>query len=158
MGTGKSTVGRLLAKALKMQHVDTDQLIERRHGPIPRIFQEQGESGFRDIERELAKELAADVGFVISTGGRFMLDTHNARLLSKGNRVFCLVADIDVIMDRVMRRRASRPMLAGPDPRARVLELMKEREAGYGAFEAVSTDERPPTQVVDEIISRLNAR
>lgn len=156
MGTGKSTVGRLLAKQLKMQHVDTDQLIERRHGPIPRIFAEQGEAGFREIERELAKELATDVGFVISTGGRFMLDPHNAKLMTTGNRVFCLVADIDVIMERVMRRRSSRPMLAGPNPRVRVLELLKEREPAYAKFEAVTTDERPATQVVNEILARLN--
>lgn len=155
MGTGKSTVGRLLARRLGRRHLDTDTLIERRHGPIPRIFEEQGEAGFRTIERAIARELATDVGYVISTGGRFMLDPENAALLSEGNRVFCLVAELDVIMDRVMRRRSSRPMLAGPDPRSRVEELLKEREAGYARFEAVPTDERPASRVVDDIIRRL---
>lgn len=155
MGTGKSTVGRLLAGRLGMNHLDTDKMIERRHGPIPRIFEELGEAGFRDIERSIARELSTDVGYVISTGGRFMLDPDNAALLSEGNRVFCLVAELDVIMDRVMRRRSSRPMLAGPNPRARVEELMNERAAGYAKFEAVPTDERPATRVVDDILSRL---
>ena len=155
MGCGKSTVGRLLAQRLSMSHIDTDELIERRHGPIPRIFEEQGEEGFRVIEQNVAKELANDSGYVISTGGRFMLDPHNAALLTPGNRVFCLVADLDIIMKRVMRRRGSRPLLAGKNPRARVEQLMAERAAGYAVFEAVPTDERPATAVVDEIVRRL---
>lgn len=155
MGTGKSTVGRILALRLGMKHVDTDKMIERRHGPIPRIFEEQGEEGFREIERSIANELVTDVGYVISTGGRFMLDPANVAVLRDTNRIFCLVAELDVIMERVMRRRASRPMLAGDDPQARVEELMKERAAGYAQFEAVPTDERPPTAVVDDIVSRL---
>ena len=157
MGTGKSTVGKLLAERLGMQYLDTDQLIERRHGPIPRIFEEQGEAGFRDIERSLAEELACDEGYVISTGGRFMLDEANARLLSDGNRVFCLVAEFDVIFDRVMRRRSSRPMLAGPNPRERIMTLMQERAEGYARFEAVPTDDGPVGKVVEEILRRLEA-
>jgi len=155
MGTGKSTVGRILAHRLDREYVDTDRMIERRHGPIPRIFEEQGEAGFRKIERDIAKELSTDVGYVISTGGRFMLDPDNAALLKEGNRIFCLVADLDVIMNRVMRRRSSRPMLAGDDPRARVEQLMNERAEGYSVFESVVTDERPPSAVADDIISRL---
>jgi len=156
MGTGKSTVGKLLAERLGLEHLDTDHLIERRHGPIPRIFDEQGEAGFRRIERAIAEELACDEGYVISTGGRFMLDEQNARLLSDGNRVFCLVADFDVIFDRVMRRRGSRPMLAGPNPRERILALMEERAEGYSRFEAVPTDEGPVIRVVEDILRRLD--
>lgn len=155
MGTGKSTVGRLLARRLDMEHIDTDQMIERRHGPIPRIFEEQGEDGFRAIERDIAEELAHDSGYVISTGGRFMLDPDNAALLREGNRIFCLVAELDVVMKRVMRRRAQRPLLHGDNPRERVEQLMAERAQGYAAFESVPTDERPPTLVVKDILSRL---
>lgn len=155
MGTGKSTVGRLLAHRLDRTHVDTDRMIERRHGPIPRIFEELGEDEFRSIERGIARELAGDTGYVISTGGRFMLDSHNADLLTPQNRVFALVAELQIIMDRVMRRRSSRPLLAGPDPRERVRLLYEERRAGYANFEQVGTDERPPMRVVDEIMDRL---
>lgn len=156
MGTGKSTVGRLLARELDLEHVDTDRMIERRHGPIPRIFEQLGEDGFREIERSIAEELANDKGYVISTGGRFMLDPHNAELLSAGNRVFCLVADLEIIFERVMRRRGTRPMLDVEDPRARITDLLAERAEGYAVFEPVTTDERPPTAVVNEILRRLN--
>ncbi len=155
MGTGKSTVGRILAHRLGMDHVDTDKMIERRHGPIPRIFEEQGEDGFREIERAIAREISTDKGYVISTGGRFMLDPENVAVLRDTNRIFCLVAELEVVMERVMRRRSSRPMLAGNDPQESVEELMRERAAGYAQFEAVTTDERPPSKVVDDIVSRL---
>lgn len=84
-----------------------------------------------------------------------MLDPHNAKLLEVDNRIFCLVAELDVIMERVLRRKSSRPMLAVDDPRARVQELMQERAEGYARFEAVPTDERPASAVADDIISRL---
>lgn len=156
MGTGKSTVGKILAQRLGLKHVDTDHLIERRHGPIPRIFEAMGEDGFRTIEREVADELALDEGYVISTGGRFLLDPHNAAALTKGNRVFCLVAELEIIFERVMRRRGSRPMLAVENPRERIAELLAERAEGYAKFESIRTDERPPTQVVSEIVRRLD--
>ncbi len=155
MGTGKSTVGKILADRLGLKHLDTDQLIERRHGPIPRIFEQLGETGFREIERSIAEELACDEGYVISTGGRLMIDPGNADLLSAGNRVFCLVADVDIIFERVMRRRGSRPILNVDDPRARIEELLAERAAGYARFEAVPTDENPASRVVDDILRRL---
>jgi shikimate kinase len=155
MGTGKSTVGKVLADRLGLKHLDTDQLIERRHGPIPRIFEQLGETGFREIERSVAEELARDEGYVISTGGHVMIDPGNADLLSEGNRVFCLVANVDTIFARVMRRRSSRPVLNVADPRARIEELLAERAAGYARFEAVPTDENPVSRVVDDIIRRL---
>lgn len=155
MGTGKSTVGRLLAVRLRVKHVDTDHMIERRHGPISRIFAELGEDGFREIEREIARECAHDVGYVISTGGRFLLDQHNADLLTQQNRVFCLAAEIDEIMRRVMKRRATRPLLAGGNPRAKVVALLEERRAAYEQFEQVPTGDEPPMTVVDDILKRL---
>lgn len=157
MGTGKSTIGKLLADRLGLKHLDTDQLIERRHGPIPRIFEQLGEDGFREIERAVAEELACDEGYVISTGGRLMIDQTNADHLSAGNRVFCLVAEVDVIVERVMRRRGSRPILNVEDPRARIEELLAERADGYGRFEAVPTDEGPASRVVDDLLERLRS-
>lgn len=156
MGTGKTTVGRLLAKRLGMEHLDTDAMIQRRFGPIVRIFEEQGEEGFRQIEREIAAEIATDRGFVMSTGGKFMLDPVNAKLVGAVSRVFCLTADPSVILERVNRFGSRRPMLVGAtDREATVRALLLEREPMYSVFEQVATSGRSPSQVVDEIVERL---
>src|SRR5262245_16366328 len=125
MGTGKTTVGRLLAELLEYDFVDTDEMIERRHGAIDALFRERGEEAFRAIEREVAAELAGRRRLVISTGGRMMLDHVIADVLSAGSRVFCLVASPDTIAARVLDGPV-RPLLAGPDPRARIVELLAE--------------------------------
>ena len=117
MGTGKTTVGRLLAQQLGYEFVDTDRVIEERHGKIADLFRSVGEEGFRRIERDLATELADRERLVISTGGRMMLDPHNVASLSRNGRVFCLVATPDEIFDRVVNDdvadRASAPIGTG---------------------------------------------
>lgn len=155
MGTGKTTVGRLVAERLGHDFVDTDVVIEERHGPIPTIFAEQGEAAFREIERNLARELAARTGIVISTGGRMMLDPANAEALGATGRVYCLVADPDEILRRVTTdpSHIERPLLAGPDPRARILELLAERTPLYRRFPQVDTGGRPPAEIADEIVA-----
>jgi shikimate kinase len=153
MGTGKSTVGRLLAERLGYEFVDTDQLIEERHGAIADIFRTRGEDAFRRIERDLAAELATRDRLVISTGGRLMLDPHNAASLGRHGRVFCLVATADEILARVTRDGSSRerPLLAGPDTRQRIVDLLAERAPAYRGFVQISTVGRDPDVVADEL-------
>jgi shikimate kinase / 3-dehydroquinate synthase len=142
MGTGKTTVGRLLAEKLGFEFVDTDQVIEERHGSIADIFRTRGEDAFRRIERELAAELAARDRLVIATGGRLMLDPLNVSSLSRNGRVFCLVATPDEIFDRVTHDTSAteRPLLAVPDPRQRIVELLAERTPDYRRFAQLATD------------------
>jgi shikimate kinase len=154
MGTGKTTVGRLLADLLGYEFVDTDAVIEKRYGPIETIFDERGEAAFRTIEREVAAELAGADRRVISTGGRMLLDPVIAETLGADARVFCLVASPDTIMARVLDGPA-RPLLAGPDPRARIASLLAERAAGYAVFEQVSTDAVTAADVAHELFDRL---
>ena len=154
MGTGKTTVGRLLADLLGYEFVDTDEVIERRYGAIETIFRERGEDAFRAIERELADELADGDRLVIATGGRMMLDAEIAATLGAGARVFCLVASPDTIAARVLDGPV-RPLLAGPDSLARIRQLLAERAAGYSRFEQVSTDSRTPADVARDLAARL---
>lgn len=156
MGTGKSTVGRALAKLLHLEFVDTDHLIEVDHGPIPVIFAEQGEAAFRAIERVVAADLSQRSGLVIATGGRLMLDPANAAALAVTSRVFCLSAPVEVILERVIGDgTAHRPLLDGDDPAGRIRTLLTERAAAYGQFEQVDTVNRSPDELAADIAGRL---
>ncbi len=154
MGTGKTTTGRLLADKLGMVFVDTDAIIEERHGLISDIFRLQGEDAFRAIERELATELADQDGLVISTGGRMMLDPANIAALGRTGRVFCLVATPDEILERVSKdaARVERPLLAVADPYQRIVELLDERSEGYSHFPQVVTTGASPEAIVRDLI------
>lgn len=155
MGTGKTTVGRRLADRLGYEFVDTDQLIEQRHGPIAEIFATQGEPAFRAIERSVAAEVANRFNLVVGTGGGMMLDDANAEALSETGDVFALVASADTILARVMGDSSGvvRPLLEGNDPAGRVRQLLAEREAVYARFQVVSTDGRTPAEVADAILA-----
>lgn len=156
MGTGKTTVGRILAKKLSFEFVDTDHLIETDHGPIPVIFAEQGEEAFRSIEGRVAVALAQRQGLVIATGGRFMLDPHNAAALGASGQVFCLAAPVEVILERVVGDgTAHRPLLDGPDPAARIQALLSERSSQYARFEQVDTNGRTAEAIATEIQRRV---
>ena len=155
MGTGKTTVGRALAERLGAEFVDTDDIIESRHGPIPDIFAEHGEEHFRELEREVARELSTRRDLVISTGGRMMVDDVNAAVLGATSDVVCLTAKVDTILERVSEEIATRPMLQGDDPRARITELLDERAAAYAEFTQVATDDRSVDDIVDEMLTTI---
>jgi shikimate kinase len=91
---------------------------------------------------------------VISTGGRMMLDPEIAATLGSGARVFCLVASPDTIAARVLNGPL-RPLLAGSDPRGRIIELLAERADGYSRFEQVVTDSRTVAEVAHDILDRI---
>jgi shikimate kinase / 3-dehydroquinate synthase len=153
MGTGKTAVGHALAAKLDMEFVDTDELIEARHGPIARIFADLGEAEFRAIERRVARELGEKTGLVIATGGRMILDPENFKSLSKNGRIFCLVATPDEIHQRVINdeTRRDRPLLQVEDPRERIIELMVERQHDYERFPQLITDHAGPDVIADEV-------
>lgn len=156
MGTGKSTVGRLLAKLLDREWLDTDRMIESEHGPIPDIFAAHGEPYFRSLERQVAKELAAQTNLVISTGGGMMLDREVLDILDPVCRMFSLVATPESILSRIGRHvAAQRPLLAGDDTMTRIAELLAERSVGYAAFEMVVTDDKTAFEVATEIARLL---
>ena len=159
MGVGKSTIGRLCARRLGYGFRDTDFAISLRMGrTIPDIFASLGEAEFRAIEREIVAELAAMPRTVISTGGGVVLDPLNVDVLRAHGRVVWLRATPEVILRRVGDARA-RPLLAGEGDRSqRVLEMLEERTPIYNAAAdySVDTNDRPPYQIVQEIIRHFS--
>jgi 3-dehydroquinate synthase len=152
MGTGKTTVGQLLAAKLGCEFVDTDALIEAQDGrAVATIFAEDGEDAFRHMEAEVARTLAGRRGLVIATGGRMMLDEKNAALLAAAGPVFCLTADPQVILDRLKDDEGQRPLLIAPDPARRVSELLAERSAAYGRFPQIGTNGKSAAEVAAEV-------
>ena len=159
MGTGKSTVGRIIADRLGLAFVDTDAVIERDHGPIREIFASSGESRFRELERTLLADLSARAEtMVIATGGGMAIDPENAATLESMGPVFALTAEPDEIVRRVEAEGLDeRTLLAQADPARRVEQILGERAAIYARFVSVSTDGRTPESVADEIIAELDA-
>lgn len=133
-GSGKSTVGVLLATHLRLPFVDTDDLIVQDAGmPIPRIFAEQGEPSFREIERRAVRAALSGPVAVIATGGGAPVDPDNRRALWDGNLVVWLDAPVDVLAARLGETGAGRPLLAAGGPAARLAELRHQREPIYAA-------------------------
>jgi shikimate kinase len=155
MGSGKTTVGRVLAYRLGYEFVDTDALIEAEHGPIPQIFAEFGEGRFRQLERDAARALADREGLVVSTGGRMMVDPANAETLGATGDVVALTATVDTIVERVGgdAAAATRPMLAGHDVRERITQLLAERAPAYARFVQIATDGRTLDEVADAVLA-----
>jgi shikimate kinase len=151
MGTGKTTIGRMLAAELGYEFVDTDRVIEERHGAIADIFARAGEAAFRDLERKLAAELGERHGLVVSTGGRMVLDPSNAEALGRHGVIVCLTARADTILTRISSGRTRRPLLDVVDPLARIVELLGERAEGYARFPQFSTDDVHPSAVAHRI-------
>ncbi len=154
MGTGKTTIGKLLAKKLGREFIDTDDLIEERQGlTIPEIFEQLGEPAFRTMEAEIANELGQSKGLVISTGGRLMLDPANVEALSATGRVFCLVATPQEILSRIEGDADHhRPLLDVPNPGEQIVELLQERKKGYQRFLKMTTDEQDPGDITANLL------
>jgi shikimate kinase len=131
MGAGKTTVGRLLARRLKLRFFDSDVEIERRCGvKVPTIFDIEGEAGFRVRESQTLAELTALEGIVLATGGGSVLAEENRRRLAARGTVVYLCAAPDDLYERVRQDR-NRPLLATGDPRSRLRELYAQRDPLY---------------------------
>lgn len=153
MGVGKSVVGRNLARALKMQFVDSDWAIEREAGmSIAEVFQKEGEAAFRERERRFIESGHPETGVVVSCGGGLPVQPGMADLLKEKGIVICLFASPRTIVSRTVGNR-KRPLLNVPDPEKRVRELMEEREPVYlNTGVGLSTEGRPIAEVVKNIV------
>ena len=163
MGTGKTAVGREVARRLGRRFVDMDAEIEARAGKsIPRIFADDGEAAFREMEATLCQELSAQEGLVIASGGGTLLDAANRASLLGSGMVVCLTCDVDEILwrldggpgsgrslaspprqwgatgvptgDRLPTQAQGRPLLNVADPRAEVERLLEARRPAYATI------------------------
>lgn len=130
MGSGKSSVGREVARRLGRPFVDMDQVIEEREGAtIAEIFARRGETYFREMEKGLCHELAASRGLVIATGGGTLVAVENRNVMEEKDWVICLQADLEELLERVPDD-GSRPLLEG-DRRREIGTLLAERRQAY---------------------------
>ena len=158
MGSGKSAVGRNLARLLRVPFHDSDAEIERRTGvDIPFIFDKEGEAGFREREREVISALTTLRHVVLSTGGGAVMLPENRRMLAENGWVVYLKTSVTQQAERVKPGR-QRPLLSGTvDPTPRLQELMQVRDPLYSSIAdmTVSTDGRQIKSVVRDILQLI---
>ena len=157
-GAGKTTVGRLLAGLLEAEFLDTDDVVEAAAGkPVSDIFISDGEAVFRGLEREAVARTVASHRGILALGGGAVMDP-GARQLLAGQRVVYLETGFAAAAHRT-GLDAPRPLLIG-NPRTRMRELLAERLPVYEglAWVTVSTDDRAPQEIADEIAATITAR
>lgn len=156
MGTGKTTVGKILANKLSKEFVEMDYLIEQKEGQkITDIFKEKGEAYFRKLENDLLLKISSQSDLVVSCGGGLVCNEKNLRLLENTGYVFSLFASPSVIFERV-KGSADRPLLNVEDPLGRINELLKLRAPYYQKIgRRIDTDSLSPQTTADSILSLL---
>ncbi|HAJ33358.1 MAG TPA: shikimate kinase [Candidatus Atribacteria bacterium] len=156
MGTGKSVVAKQLARKLKMEFIDTDQIIEESQGmSVADIFARYGKNYFREQENKLVKKLSQKENMVIATGGGTLLSLDNARMLGQAGEIVCLYADSQTIYKRV-KRKNNRPLLKGNNILNKINHLLEKRKKVYNNFTIkIDTTNLSVREVVDKIITLL---
>ena len=163
MGTGKTEVGRRLARSLTRTFVDTDRLVEARTGrSVAAIFNDEGEEGFRSREREAVAVACALPDAVIVTGGGALTDPENRRRLSAAGPLVCLTASPEDILRRV-GASGTRPLLASctsdTERLTRIREMLAARNSVYGgATHTIDTTGLTVDQVVDRVRAAVDVR
>ena len=159
MGSGKTTVGEVLADFLGCPFYDLDALVVKKAGrSIPEIFADGGETAFRTLEAKVlrqAVEKYAESTAILSLGGGTLGTPASARLVAEKTTCIYLRASVDTLAARLAPEAACRPLLRGaPDLRERIASLLAGREDVYAstAHVTVDTDGLSPEQIADEIV------
>lgn len=161
--TGKSRAGRLLAQRLRRAFVDTDNWVAGMAGKsIPEIFEEEGESHFRELERLALEEALLRRRTVIATGGGAVVSKVSREKMSQHGWIVLLEAEPRTILQRLQAEDANsdiplRPLLAGENPLQRIIELKQERQPIYDSLAdaIIHTDDCTVEEVVDKLVDRL---
>jgi shikimate kinase len=157
MGAGKTTIGKLLARGLKLGFADSDAEIERRTGAdIPWIFDVEGEEGFRDREEQVVEEMTLLDHTVLATGGGVVMREANRRALASRGFVIYLHATLDEQLRRTRGDR-NRPLLSGSDPERVLRELIALRDPLYRevADHIIDTDSSSPKVIAQRLLAQL---
>ena len=155
MGSGKSTVGKIISDELFLNFFDTDEEIENRTGAsIDWIFDLEGEEGFRKRESGVLEEMVQKNSVVLSTGGGIILSENNRELLSSRGTVFYLATPISVQLERTAKDK-DRPLLKNGDPCQILQELHEKRKNLYESVSdhIVETEDKSSQEVASEIIN-----
>ncbi len=157
MGSGKTTIGKALAKRLNLRFVDADHEIEARTGAsIPLIFEIEGEASFRQREADVIRDLSAQQGIVLATGGGAVLNEQSRRYLRERGTVVYLKASVASILQRTSHDR-NRPLLQTADPKAKLEELSRQRAPLYQEVAHITIETGRPNvaSVVQNILGQL---
>ena len=156
MGSGKTTIATQLANKLKLRYLSTDSLIEAREKrTINEIFTKEGEDYFRDVESAVVREISAQDGLVIDTGGGVVIREENLNNLKSTGIVICLTADEDTIMERTKKYK-HRPLLNVEDPKLKIRSLLAKRAPFYAkADHCIDTGKLTIRQVVEKIMEMV---
>jgi len=153
MGTGKTSVGKGVAKKKKGQFVDLDELIESREKRcISDIFAKSGEAYFRKIEKQVLQKVAGEKNFVVACGGGIVMDKKNIKIMKESGIIICLTATPKAILERTSGYK-HRPLLNVLDPKKQIELLLKMRSPFYAqADKTIDTSKISVKEVVSKII------
>jgi shikimate kinase len=156
MGTGKTSVGRLVAESLHFDYLDTDEMIQSATGKtITEIFKNDGEKNFRALEQKTVEELASRTKTVISAGGGLPVNPKNLSSLKMHALVVCLWASPEKIWERV-KNQSHRPLLHDENPQAKIRELLAAREPFYKQADVLlNTELRSVREVAQQIVHQF---
>jgi shikimate kinase len=155
-GSGKSSVGRAVARQLGRKFLDFDEEIERRTGcAVTEIFRNRGEPAFRALELELTRELAGTTGMVLAPGGGWAAIPGALELLRPPGVLVYLRASPEVVLQRMGDASSARPLLSAPDPLAELRRLLAEREELYLLADHIVDVEHIDLQRVISLVERL---
>ena len=157
MGCGKTTVGKLIAKALAFTFIDMDDYIVEQCGmSINQLFETYGEAHFRKLETDTIRELSARSELVIATGGGAVMRDENVELLKAGGTLVYLEANAESVYER-LKDDTTRPLLAVDNKRAKIEELLAARIPRYRRVADLCVDGGGPAeQVADTIVKALS--
>ena len=157
-GTGKSSVGKILAARLNRPLLSMDAEVVRLAGQtIPAMVKQHGWEHFRDLESKVCQELAGQNGLIVDTGGGAILRSQNVEMLKQTGKLFWLTASVETIAKRI-GGDTQRPSLTGVKSFIdEIQEVLRERLPKYqaSADHVIETEGKSLTQVADEILARL---